>query len=155
MSWNTNGTGYANGNSNHTDRVRRYDFNDSSRDTSADERSRSRGPGGYGGFGGQSAASGVRGPSRLNRGHATRKSRDEGTWSQSRSRSRAGGLHGQAGSQVEGQSASYIGYNADSLLRPYSQRFSATSSNNGPSWLRRLVFRSRSPSNSTTAALWD
>lgn len=104
MSWNTNGGGYANGSSVPGDRLRRYDF-DSSRDTSADERSRSRGPGGYGGFGGQSASAGVRAPARLNRGHATRKSRDEGTWSKSRSRSRPGGLHGQAGSQVEGQSA--------------------------------------------------
>lgn len=146
MSWNTNGTGYANGGGNASDRaVRRFDFNDSSRDTSADERSRSRGPGGYGGFGGQSAVSGVRGPSRLNRGHATRKSRDEGNWSKSRSRSRPGGLHGQAGGQVEGQSTPYVGYNADWLLRPYLQRFFAISNSNGPLWPRRHAFRSRSP----------
>lgn len=152
MSWNTNGTGYTNGGGNASDRLRRYDFNDSSRDTSADERSRSRGPGGYGGFGGQGAVSGVRGPSRLNRGHATRKSRDEGNWSNSRSRSRPGRLHGQAGSQVEGQSTSYVGYNADWLLRRYSQRFSATSSSNGLSWPHRRVFRSKSPFSSTIEA---
>ena len=153
MSWNTNGTGYANGSSNPSDRLRRYDFNnDSSRDTSADERSRSRGPGGYGGFGTQSTASGVRAPARLNRGNANRKSRDESTWSKSRSRSRPGGLHGQAGSQVEGQSASYIGYNTDWLLRPYLQRSFAISSNNGRSWPRRHVSRSKSPFSSTTAA---
>jgi hypothetical protein len=155
MSWNTNGNGYTNGSNSASDRLRRYDFNDSSRDTSADERSRSRGPGGYGGFGAQSAASSVRAPSRLNRGHATRKSREEGTWSNSRSRSRPGGLHGQAGSQVEGQSALYIGYNAYRLLRPHSQRFSAISSSSGPSWLRRRVFLSRSRFNSTTGAPSD
>jgi hypothetical protein len=112
MSWNTNGGGYANGNGNGngtpTERLRRFDF-DSSRDTSADERSRSRGPGGYGGFGAQGGSS-VQAPSRLNRALANRKSRDEGTWSKSRSRSRPGGLQGHAGSQVEGQSAWYIGY---------------------------------------------
>jgi hypothetical protein len=156
MSWNTNGTGYTNGSNSASDRLRRYGFNDSSRDTSADERSRSRGPGGYGGFGTQGAASsGVRAPSRLNRGHATRKSREEGTWSNSRSRSRPGGLRGQAGSQVEGQSALYIGYDVYRLLRPHSQRFSATSSSSGPSWLRRPVFPSRSPFNSTTGAPSD
>jgi exocyst complex component 4 len=142
MSRNTNGTGYSNGASNPgSDRLRRYDFNDSSRDTSADERSRSRGPGGYGSFGAQGVTSGVHAPSRLNRGHATRKSRDEGTWSNSRSRSRAGRLHGQAGSQVEGQSALYIGYNVHWLLRPYSQRYFATSSSSGPSWPRRHASR--------------
>lgn len=153
MSWNTNGNGYSNGGNSTSDRLRRYDFNDSSRDTSADERSRSRGPGGYGGFGTQSAASSVRGPSRLNRGHATRKSRDEGTWSNSRSRSRPGGLHGQVGSQVEGQSALYIGSNASWLLRPHSQRFSAISSSSGPLWPRRRVFPLKSLSSSTTGAL--
>lgn len=152
MSWNTNGNGYTNGSNSASDRLRRYDFNDSSRDTSADERSRSRGPGGYGGFGTQSAASSVRGPSRLNRGHATRKSRDEGTWSNSRSRSRPGGLHGQAGSQVEGQSALYIGCNAFRLLKPSSQKSFAISSSSGPLWRRRHVFLSRSPFSSTTAA---
>ena len=155
MSWNTNGNGYTNGGNSASDRLRRYDFNDSSRDTSADERSRSRGPGGYGGFGTQSAASSVRGPSRLNRGHATRKSRDEGTWSNSRSRSRPGGLHGQVGSQVEGQSALYIGYNASWLLRPSSQKSFAISSSSGLSWRRRHVFLSRSLSNSTTVAPSD
>lgn len=117
MSWmqQSNGGGYANGGNPASDRLRRYDF-DSSRDTSADERSRSRGPGGYGGFGAQNTAR-VRAPGRLNREHATRKSRDEGTWSNSRSRSRPGGLQGQAGSQVEGQSASYVGCNGIWLLR--------------------------------------
>lgn len=158
MSWNTNGGGYANGNSNGngngapSERLRRFDF-DSSRDTSADERSRSRGPGGYGGFGAQSGSSSVQAPSRLNRGLATRKSRDEGTWSKSRSRSRPGGLQGQVGSQVEGQSAWYIA-NTECLLRPRPQRSSVTSNSNGPSWRRRHVSQSRSPFSSTTPAVW-
>lgn len=127
MSWmqpQSNGGGYSYSGNNGTDRVRRYDF-DSSRDNSADERSRSRGPGGYGGFGGQSAAPArVRAPGRLNRENANRKSRDEGAWSKSRSRSRPGGLHGQVGSQVEGQSVPYVALNGKRLLR-HSRRDSS------------------------------
>lgn len=157
MSWmqpQSNGGGYANGGPSASDRVRRYDF-DSSRDNSADERSRSRGPGGYGGFGagGQSAAR-VRAPGRLNRGDATRKSRDESTWSKSRSRSRPGGLHGQAGSQVEGQSAGVHRLYTLQLLRPFSQRSCAISNNNGPSWHQSPAYPSRLHSSSTTKAPW-
>ncbi|KAK3716807.1 exocyst subunit [Vermiconidia calcicola] len=84
--------GYTNGtDGNH---LRRLDLHDSSRDTSADERSRSR-PGGHGGFGSDSQVRGV------TRRHANRRSRDyhrDGGgggasapgWDSSRSRSRPG-----------------------------------------------------------------
>lgn len=98
-----NGSGYMNGGNDSTARLQRFDFDDSSRNTSADERSRSRGPGGYGGFGGQQPGGRVRAPGRLNREHANRRSRDEGQWNSSRSRSRPGAVSARAGGQVEGQ----------------------------------------------------
>ncbi|KAI7563075.1 hypothetical protein KC343_g21708, partial [Hortaea werneckii] len=82
-------------------RFGRFDV-DATPDTSADERSRSRGPGGYGGFGGQDTAN-VRGPARVERQRAQRRSRDYGGgWDSSRSRSRpAASRYGAAGGQVE------------------------------------------------------
>ncbi|KAK5121876.1 hypothetical protein LTR85_004447 [Meristemomyces frigidus] len=97
-----------NGNSHHSNgagRLGQFNF-DTTPETSADERSRSRapgGPGGYGGFGGsQQQAEHVRGPARIDRQYAHRRSRGENDWSASRSRSRpAVGRYGAAGSQVE------------------------------------------------------
>ncbi|KAI7384141.1 hypothetical protein KC328_g10956, partial [Hortaea werneckii] len=98
---------HANGSASHLNgngagsRFGRFDV-DATPDTSADERSRSRGPGGYGGFGGQDTAN-VRGPARVERQRAQRRSRDYGGgWDSSRSRSRpAASRYGAAGSQVE------------------------------------------------------
>ncbi|KAI7695466.1 hypothetical protein KC353_g17857, partial [Hortaea werneckii] len=97
----------ANGSASHSNgngsgsRFSRFDI-DATPDTSADERSRSRGPGGYGGFGGQDTAN-VRGPARVERQRAQRRSRDYGGgWDSSRSRSRpAASRYGAAGGQVE------------------------------------------------------
>ena len=95
--------GYLNGTSPDT-HLRRFDFGDSSRDTSADERSRSR-PGGYGGF--NQPPEHVHGVARLDRGHANRRSRDyqrSDAWSASRSRSRPANRDGgpsAASDQVE------------------------------------------------------
>lgn len=113
---------HANGYANGTDstQLRRFDLDVSSRETSADERSRSRGPGGsgpsqgptdrgrgggYGGYGRQPVAEHVRAPARLDRGFAQRRSRDYTGWDSSRSRSRPGTRYGAAGSQVEGKFA--------------------------------------------------
>ncbi|RMY86999.1 hypothetical protein D0861_05600 [Hortaea werneckii] len=98
---------HANGSASHLNgngagsRFGRFDV-DATPDTSADERSRSRGPGGYGGFGGHDTAN-VRGPARVERQRAQRRSRDYGGgWDSSRSRSRpAASRYGAAGSQVE------------------------------------------------------
>ncbi|GAB7362187.1 hypothetical protein MBLNU230_g2213t1 [Neophaeotheca triangularis] len=92
---------YRNGNG-PSDQFRRFDFGgDSSRDVSDNERSQSRGAGRNGGYGEQTEERRVRGPTRLDRGHAQRRSRDE-TWSASRSRSRpAASGNGGASSQVE------------------------------------------------------
>lgn len=79
---------------------RRYDLDASSRDNSADERSRSRGPQYSGGYG-QDLPRRVAGPSQLERRQANRKSGDRG-WSASRSRSRPGARFGEGSSQVEG-----------------------------------------------------
>jgi exocyst complex component 4 len=81
----------------------RFDF-DTTPDTSNDERSRSRTPGGYGGLGGSSYQSGhVQGPARVERHHANRRSRGENDWSASRSRSRGPTVsrYGSAGAGVE------------------------------------------------------
>ncbi|KXS98692.1 hypothetical protein AC578_1258 [Pseudocercospora eumusae] len=96
MSWIQNGSSnYPNGSNSN---LHRFDFDDSSPATSDAERSRSRGPQGYGGYG---AATGFRtGVARLDRGHAQRRSRDRDA-SQSRSRSRARGRYGAQGSQIE------------------------------------------------------
>ncbi|KAK5135912.1 hypothetical protein LTR08_004370 [Meristemomyces frigidus] len=92
---NGNDANYLNGDG----RLGRFNF-DATPDTSADERSRSRGPGAYGGFASQQAEH-VRGPARIERQHANRRSRGE-EWSASRSRSRpAVARYGAAGSQVE------------------------------------------------------
>ncbi|KAK5166248.1 exocyst subunit [Saxophila tyrrhenica] len=91
--------------------LRRHDFHDSSRDTSADEHSRSRPAPSYGrSYNNNSAQPDhVHGVSRLERSHNNRRSRDyaaEGgqgnqSWSASRSRSRPGGRYGAAGNQIE------------------------------------------------------
>ena len=92
--------GYTNGFSNGFGR--RYDTDASSREASADERSQSRGAGGYGGFGrNQPVGQRVLGPSQLERRQANRRSADRG-WSASRSRSRQGGRLGEGNRQVEG-----------------------------------------------------
>lgn len=88
--------GYSNG------AVRRYDLNGSSVENSADERSRSR-PG-YGTYGRQQQPDQVHAMTRLERGQATRRSRERNSWSKSRSRSRPGARYGAAGGQVDGQS---------------------------------------------------
>ena len=107
--------GYINGDS--SNHLRRLDFHDSSRENSADERSRSRPPG-YGGFGARPPEQHVHGMTRLDRNYAHRRSRDYNNnnnnynnnnnnnnnnheWSASRSRSRPGARYGAAGSQVE------------------------------------------------------
>lgn len=103
MSWRqqVNGNGaYLNGNGEQPQQLRRFDFEDSSREPSADERSRSRG--GLGGYNSQPDARYVTGPARLDRHAANRKSRDGGDWSTSRSRSRPGGRYGESSRQVEG-----------------------------------------------------
>lgn len=75
---------YGNGDTNGADpRLGRFDF-DTTPETSADERSRSRGPGGYGGFGTQHQ---LHAPAHLDRQYAHRRSTDDGHAS-SRSRSR-------------------------------------------------------------------
>ncbi|KAI5365415.1 putative Sec8 exocyst complex component specific domain, exocyst complex component Sec8/EXOC4 [Septoria linicola] len=82
--------------------LNRFNFDDSSRDTSDAERSRSRGAPPPRGF--QTGASRVQGTSRLDRGHAQRRGRDYGygyDQSQSRSRSRVSPRYGQAGGQIE------------------------------------------------------
>lgn len=91
--------GYTNGDS--SGHLRRFDLETSSVDTSADERSRSRGPGGYGGFGARPAHQAVHGVARLDRTRANRRSRGEQDWGESRSRSRAGGRYGAQGGQVD------------------------------------------------------
>ncbi|KAF7195857.1 hypothetical protein HII31_02874 [Pseudocercospora fuligena] len=101
MSWmrqQQNGSSnYLNGSNSN---LHRFDFDDSSPGTSDAERSRSRGPQGYGGYG---APTGFRtGVARLDKGHAQRRSRDFDA-SQSRSRSRAGARYGTQGGQIEGQ----------------------------------------------------
>ncbi|OQO04460.1 hypothetical protein B0A48_09382 [Cryoendolithus antarcticus] len=95
-----NGNGYLNGNS--SQHLQRFDFDTSSRDTSADERSRSRGPGDYGGFGESTAPGGrIRAPGRLDRAQANRRSRDGGAWDSSRSPSRPAPMSHRGGTQVE------------------------------------------------------
>lgn len=90
--------GFLNGNDAH---IQRFHFDDSSRETSDAERSRSRGPpGGYGAFGRPSP---VQPTSRLDRGHAQRRSRDYGqSGSRSRSRVDGGNRYGPASGQIEG-----------------------------------------------------
>jgi len=105
--------GQANGTSNHLNgdgRLRRVEY-DTTPEASADERSQSRGPAGYGGYGGYGGlgshpAGQVRGVARIERQHAQRRSRGEYDWSASRSRSRPAGVrYGAAGTQIEGQSS--------------------------------------------------
>ncbi|GAB7347743.1 hypothetical protein MBLNU459_g5295t1 [Dothideomycetes sp. NU459] len=112
---------YTNGDRNGSPYNRRHDLEASSRDTSADERSRSRGPPGYGGFGrsAQDGHSPIR-PARLDRSHASRRSRDDGRgWSSSRSRSRpAAARYGDGSRQVE------------DILRYINQQWSFMSSDN-------------------------
>lgn len=91
--------GYSNGDSG--GHLRRFDFETSSVDTSADERSRSRGPGGYGGLGGRPFPQQVQGVARLDRTRANRRSRGEPEWNDSRSRSRAAARYGAQGGQVD------------------------------------------------------
>ncbi|KAF2768496.1 Sec8 exocyst complex component [Teratosphaeria nubilosa] len=82
-------------------RLGQFDF-DTTPDTSADERSRSRGPGGYGGMGGANQKAHVQVPARVERAH--RRSRDGyADWSASRSRSRGATVsrYGAAGGQVD------------------------------------------------------
>lgn len=95
------------GNANVLPYNRRHDLEASSRDTSADERSRSRGPQGYGGFARQQDGHSPIRPARLDRSHASRRSRDDiRGWSSSRSRSRpAVARYGDGSRQVEGQPA--------------------------------------------------
>lgn len=96
----SNGTpSYMNG----VNRLQRFDF-DTTPDTSADERSQSRGArrGGYGAFAGQSADQ-VQAPSRMERHSAQRRSQDQDANSTSRSQSRPGVRYGTAGNQVEGE----------------------------------------------------
>lgn len=85
--------------------LQRFDLDTSSRDTSADERSRSRPGQGYGRLGvyGTQSQARVHPPGRLNREHAHRRSRDEPSWSASRSRSRPGGAHDGAHDGTNGQ----------------------------------------------------
>ncbi|PSK56543.1 hypothetical protein B9Z65_6167 [Elsinoe australis] len=85
MSWMRENGGHTNGYGNSYGN--RYDLDTSSRDTSTDGRSQSRGPGGYGGFGGAGQTSRVTGPSYLERRQANRRSGDR-AWDSSRSRSR-------------------------------------------------------------------
>ncbi len=105
--------GYANGNGAYSS-LRLRDYHDSSRDTSADERSRSRPAPSYGNNRSYNSSQPeqVHGISRLERGQATRRSRDytmEGgggglgstSWSASRSRSRPGARYGAAGNQID------------------------------------------------------
>ncbi|KAF2219692.1 Sec8 exocyst complex component [Elsinoe ampelina] len=84
MSWLRENGGHTNGYGNGLGS--RYDLDASSRDTSADGRSQSRGPGGYGGFGAAPQPR-VTGPSYLERRQANRRSGDR-AWDSSRSRSR-------------------------------------------------------------------
>lgn len=105
MSWMrqpTNGDGaFTNGDG--KGYLRGFDPEQSSRDTSADERSRSRGPGAYGGYGRADPNARVAGPAQLDRRAANRRSRDLGTgWDSSRSRSRPpGARYGEGSRQVE------------------------------------------------------
>lgn len=94
-------TGHSNGMSNGYGH--RYDLDASSRDTSADERSLSRGPGGYGGLGNVRDGSNQRvgGVAQLERRQANRRSQDRG-YGTSRSRSRPGARFGNGSRQVEG-----------------------------------------------------
>ncbi|GAM86826.1 hypothetical protein ANO11243_048460 [Dothideomycetidae sp. 11243] len=72
MSWlRENGVGYSNGYAN--DYGNRYDYDSGSRDTSADGRSTSRGPGGYGGLAPETTSSRVTGPTYLERRQANRR----------------------------------------------------------------------------------
>jgi len=80
---------------------KRYDLDVSSREPSADERSRSRGVGGYGGFANQYQSQRVLGPTALDRRTAQRRSQER-DWSSSRSRSRVTGRFGEGNRQVEG-----------------------------------------------------
>lgn len=121
---NNASNGYTNGN--HGPSLRRFDFQqDSSRETSADERSRSRpaptqsgsnyDPYSYNGPSQPNAASSssALGMNRLERNRAHRRSRDHSendpylrdtrndAWSASRSRSRPGARYGNAGTQIE------------------------------------------------------
>ncbi|KAF2157948.1 Sec8 exocyst complex component [Myriangium duriaei CBS 260.36] len=113
MSWMRENGGYSNGYGN--DYGKRYDYDASSRDTSADARSTSRGPGGYGGMGSE-ATSRVTGPSYLERRQANRRSGDQ-RWDTSRSRSRPGG------------NASESIRNVEDILRYIEQQWSFMSSN--------------------------
>jgi len=105
MSWTRQGNevdGHTNGYGNGFGR--RYDLDASSRDTSVDGRSRSRGPaagGGYGGFGNTVGPQRIAGPAYLERRQANRRSQDK-PWGNSRSRSRPGGRFGEGSQQVEG-----------------------------------------------------
>ena len=118
--------GYSNGTS--ENRLRRPEYNDSSREASADERSRSR-PGGF--YGNASTAQQVHGVTRLDRGNATRRSGEYNRRSRdyassdgySRSRSRPGGVvggrYGAAGRQGE---------QVEEILRYIEQHWSFMSS---------------------------
>ncbi|PNS15529.1 hypothetical protein CAC42_788 [Sphaceloma murrayae] len=98
MSWLRENGGHTNGYGNGYGA--RFDLDGSSRDTSADGRSRSRGPGGYGGLGSATQAPRVGGPSYLERRQANRRSQERG-WDTSRSRSRPARGFSQSAQNVE------------------------------------------------------
>nr|POE65216.1 putative exocyst complex component sec8 [Quercus suber] len=88
---------------NSTNRLQRFDF-DTTPDTSADERSQSRGAtrGGHGKLNAPTPDQ-VHAPPRMDRQRAQRRSRDQDEYGKSRSRSRTGVRYGTSGSQVEDQ----------------------------------------------------
>ncbi|KAK4570020.1 exocyst subunit [Recurvomyces mirabilis] len=114
---NHNNVSYMNGASlaANSDRLRRFDF-ETTPDTSADERSRSRGPGGYGGFGAQQQSSQIQAPSHLDRRQANRRSRDQAGYGYDSSRSRSRG----APAMRRGPQ----GNNVDEILRYIGQHWS-------------------------------
>lgn len=108
MAYHNNSNGYTNGS--HASALRHFNFQDSSRETSADERSRSRPAATYDPYAYTTSSQSVHGVSRLERNRANRRSRDYAAdnislnnqaWSASRSRSRPGARYGNAGNQIE------------------------------------------------------
>lgn len=132
-----------NGSNNHVNgsganRLGRFDFDDTP-ETSADERSRSRGAGGYGGFGAQQPEQ-LHGPPRVERQNANRRSGGQNDWNTSRSRSRTDQRYGAAGGQVDGKLV------PNTMSRRHAhpvQKSCDTLNSSGHLWLPMTAYQSR------------